>query len=73
MTYSISRRAGLLALAGAATAATAFGQQSPYDLDRVKVGAAPPAFDLPSAGGGKVSLASLRGKNVVLVFYRGYW
>jgi cytochrome oxidase Cu insertion factor (SCO1/SenC/PrrC family) len=46
---------------------------SPYDLDRVAVGAKPPAFELPSAGGEKLSLASLEGKNVVLVFYRGYW
>jgi cytochrome oxidase Cu insertion factor (SCO1/SenC/PrrC family) len=47
--------------------------QSASDLNRVAVGAKPPAFELPSAGGGTVSLASLEGKNVVLVFYRGYW
>lgn len=46
---------------------------SPADLNRVAVGAKPPAFELPSADGPKVSLASLAGKNVVLVFYRGYW
>ena len=45
----------------------------PSDLNRIKVGDAAPAFDLPSAAGGKLSLTSLRGKNVVLVFYRGYW
>jgi len=28
-----------------------------------------PAFDLPTAGGGRVSLASLKGKRVVLYFY----
>jgi hypothetical protein len=30
-------------------------------------------FELPSASGGKLRLSSLRGKEVVLVFYRGYW
>lgn len=30
-------------------------------------------FELPSASGGKLRLSSLRGKDVVLVFYRGYW
>src|SRR5262249_55265639 len=28
-----------------------------------------PAFDLPAAGGGRVSLAALKGKRVVLYFY----
>jgi cytochrome oxidase Cu insertion factor (SCO1/SenC/PrrC family) len=54
-------------------AAAAVFAQSPAGLNRVAVGAAPPAFELPSASGTKVSLASLAGKNVVLVFYRGYW
>lgn len=32
------------------------------------------AFELPSGTGGNVSLASFAGdKNVVLVFYRGFW
>ena len=53
-----------------ASAAAAFAQQGPADLDRVKVGQTPPPFELPSADGGKVSLASLRGSNVLLVFYR---
>lgn len=30
-------------------------------------------FELPTASGGKLKLSSLRGKDVVLVFYRGYW
>ncbi len=51
----------------------AWAQLGPADLERVQIGQVPPAFDLPSASGGKVSLRSLRGKNVVLVFYRGYW
>ena len=33
-----------------------------------------PTFDLPSGTGGTVSLASFAGdKNVVLIFYRGFW
>ena len=33
-----------------------------------------PTFELPSGTGGTVSLASFAGdKNVVLVFYRGFW
>jgi len=32
-----------------------------------------PDFELPSAAGGTLKLSSLRGKIVVLVFYRGYW
>lgn len=54
-------------------AVAALWAQSPADLNRVTIGAKPPAFELPSADGAKVSLASLAGKNVVLVFYRGYW
>jgi hypothetical protein len=46
---------------------------APSDLDRVAVGAKAPDFELPAAGGQKVSLRGVRGKNVVLVFYRGYW
>jgi hypothetical protein len=68
MGASLSRRSSLFAMAGLAIA-----QESPADLERVKVGAMPPIFELPSADGGKVSLNSLQGKDVVLVFYRGYW
>ena len=70
MSNHLSRRSSLMALSAASVA---MAQPSPADLDRVQVGQAPPAFDLPSAAGGNVSLRSLRGKNVVLVFYRGYW
>lgn len=35
----------------------------------VKVGAKAPDFTMPTDGGGKVSLKSLKGKNVVLYFY----
>ena len=70
MSNRISRRSALIGLSGASAA---MAQAGPSDLDRVQVGHASPAFDLPSAAGGNVSLRSLRGKNVVLVFYRGYW
>lgn len=43
------------------------------DLDRVRTGAKAPDFTLQSADGGTLSLSDLHGKNVVLVFYRGYW
>jgi cytochrome oxidase Cu insertion factor (SCO1/SenC/PrrC family) len=46
---------------------------NPADLNRVVAGTEAPGFELPSAAGGMFRLASLRGKNVVLVFYRGYW
>jgi peroxiredoxin Q/BCP len=35
----------------------------------LKLGDPAPPFDLPTAGGGRVSLASLKGKRVVLYFY----
>ncbi len=35
----------------------------------LKPGDPAPLFDLPTAGGGRVSLASLKGKRVVLYFY----
>ena len=39
--------------------------------DPLKVGTPAPDFTLPDQGGQKVSLAKLRGRNVVLVFYPG--
>ena len=40
----------------------------------VSVASVAPQFTLPSAGGGTFDLASFAGdKNVVLVFYRGFW
>jgi peroxiredoxin len=39
-----------------------------------KVGDRAPQFHLPSANGSTISLKEYMGKrNVVLVFYRGYW
>ncbi len=46
----------------------------PTDLARVAVGSPAPDFTLESKDGGTVTLSSFRDrKNVVLVFYRGYW
>jgi cytochrome oxidase Cu insertion factor (SCO1/SenC/PrrC family) len=47
---------------------------SPTDLDRVHVGIQAPDFTLVSSDNEEITLSSYRGKkNVVLVFYRGYW
>lgn len=35
----------------------------------IKVGSKAPAFSMPQAGGGKIALKDLKGKNVVLYFY----
>jgi hypothetical protein len=44
------------------------------DLERIQVGDLAPDFSLVSLGGPVVTLSDFRGeKNVVLVFYRGYW
>ena len=44
------------------------------DLDRVQVGDGAPDFSLVSLAGPIVTLSDFRGeKNVILVFYRGYW
>jgi len=48
-----------------------------YDLPpapkELAVGTTAPDFVLPNAKGEQVSLASLRGHPVLLVFYRGVW
>lgn len=38
-------------------------------MAEIQIGQAAPAFDLPKAGGGTISLSSLHGKIVVLYFY----
>lgn len=45
----------------------------PTDLKRIQVGQPAPDFILPTGAGRTLSLSSFRGKNVVLVFYRGHW
>jgi hypothetical protein len=51
------------------------GQDLPgVDVERVQVGAVAPNFSLASLAGPVVTLSDFRGtKNVILVFYRGYW
>ena len=47
---------------------------TPVDMDRVSIGVAAPDFTLESKDGALVTLSSFKGKkNIVLVFYRGYW
>jgi cytochrome oxidase Cu insertion factor (SCO1/SenC/PrrC family) len=47
---------------------------APTDLNRIKVGQAAPDFTLEAVDGKPVALSDFRGKkNVVLVFYRGFW
>jgi len=44
------------------------------DLDRIQVGDVAPDFSLVSLAGPVVTLSDFRGeRNVILVFYRGYW
>jgi len=46
----------------------------PVDIDRVGVGSVAPDFTLPVFRGGTFTLSDLRrSRNVVLVFYRGWW
>jgi len=47
---------------------------APTDLERIAVGTSAPDFTLATYGGGTTTLSSFKSrKNVVLVFYRGYW
>ena len=47
---------------------------APTEIERVAVGTRAPDFTLAKMGGGSTTLSSFRGKkNVVLVFYRGFW
>jgi cytochrome oxidase Cu insertion factor (SCO1/SenC/PrrC family) len=46
---------------------------SPYDLNRVLPGDMAPDFRLQDQDGKVHQLSQYRGKNVVLVIYRGYW
>ena len=44
------------------------------DLERIQIGKAVPDFNLESVDGNWVKLSSYQNqKNVILVFYRGYW
>ena len=59
----------------APTAATSSGESETSATDEPEPqGDSAPMFTLPNAAGQNVSLASFAGdKNVVLVFYRGFW
>ena len=46
---------------------------SPYDLNRIVPGVIAPDFRLQDQDGTAHQLSHYRGKNVVLVMYRGYW
>jgi cytochrome oxidase Cu insertion factor (SCO1/SenC/PrrC family) len=47
---------------------------SPTDLERIHEGSVAPDFSLLSRSGDRVRLSDYRNnKNVVLIFYRGYW
>lgn len=46
---------------------------SPYDLNRVLAGDMAPDFRLQDETGTVHQLSQYRGKNVVLVMYRGHW
>lgn len=44
------------------------------DLERINPGTAAPDFNLESVEGTRIKLSSFQNqKNVILVFYRGYW
>lgn len=45
----------------------------PVERARVAVGAQAPDFTLENVDGRRVTLSGLRGRFVVLVFYRGHW
>ena len=61
--------------AGSVVLGPADGRELPgIDLERVKVGDVAPDFSLASLAGPVVTLSDFRGtRNVILVFYRGYW
>jgi cytochrome oxidase Cu insertion factor (SCO1/SenC/PrrC family) len=47
---------------------------APTDLERVHEGAAAPDFTLLSRTGDRVTLSDYReSRNIILIFYRGYW
>ena len=50
-----------------------FSYQLPGTADVLAVGDRAPDFTLPDPQGQPVHLADFRGKNLVLVFYRGHW
>jgi len=46
----------------------------PTDLERIQIGKSVPDFNLESVDGNWVKLSNYKNKkNVILIFYRGYW
>ena len=45
----------------------------PFDTGRVAVGDTAPDFTLRDRHGEPATLSELRGRRIVLVFYRGHW
>lgn len=56
-------------------AALAVGQNQPLPKPQIPSaeGKEAPDFSLPDQDGHSLRLSSLRGRRVVLIFYRGYW
>ena len=52
---------------------TSSGREIKLPSLRVRVNEKAPDFALPAAGGKIVRLSNLRGHNVLIDFYRGYW
>jgi cytochrome oxidase Cu insertion factor (SCO1/SenC/PrrC family) len=46
---------------------------APLDTGRVSIGDVAPDFTLDSRTGERTTLSELRGRRIVLVFYRGHW
>jgi peroxiredoxin len=70
MNRSLSSRAAAAAPALAFVGALLFGQAA--EIKPVTIGRPMPAFSLPTFQGGTFDLAGLKGKNVMLVFPRGF-
>jgi hypothetical protein len=71
-------RAIALAVVASAIATAQYGPKDgrdlpPTDLARIQSGSAAPDFNLPTGDGRAFTLSGFRGRNVVLVFYRGQW
>ena len=62
LTFAVLAAAAVLSLAGPGRA---------QDLKPISVGQAMPDFTLPAFQGGDVSIAKLKGKNILLIFLRG--
>ena len=78
LTLALLVLTGLSAGAPAAIAQAALGPVDgivlpPYDLKRVLPGDMAPDFRLQDENGKVHQLSNYRGKNVVLVLYRGWW